>query len=74
MEKKWSKNYPVIAKTIYDRGLKIDYVARSAGLTYRQLYGRLINEIDFELPVMRAISKTLDKSMDELFNAKNFAA
>jgi hypothetical protein len=72
MKKQWSKNYPGFAKAIKDRGLKISHVAQSAGLTYRQLYGRLTNEIDFELPIMRKYSKVFGESMDVLFNDKNF--
>jgi predicted transcriptional regulator len=67
---KWEKNYPRLSKEIDDSGLKIAHVAKSAGLAYGQLYRRLTNEIDFELPVMRKISKLLGISMDALFNDK----
>lgn len=70
MKAKWQNMYPNIAETIDDSGLKIDHVAKSVGLTYRQLYGRLTGEIDFELTVMRKMSLRLGKSMDYLFNSK----
>jgi hypothetical protein len=72
MKNKWEKNYPNISKEVEAKGIKLLYLASSAGLTYRQLYGRLTNEIEFELPVMRKISKVLGKTMDHLFNDKNF--
>jgi len=72
LKNKWARNYPNISKEVEAKGLKLAFLAGAAGLTYRQLYGRLRNEIDFELPVMRKISKTLGKSMDYLFNEKNF--
>jgi DNA-binding phage protein len=68
--KKWEMNYPSFAKAVEDSGLKIVHIAKSAGLTYRQLYGRLTNETDFELPVMRKLSKTFGITMDGLFNDK----
>lgn len=74
MDNKWAKNFPVIEKAIKENGLKIDHVARKSGLTYRQLYGRLTLEIDFELPVMRKISEILCMSMDELFNDKKICS
>ena len=67
---KWESNYPSFAKAVENSGLKIAHVAKSAGLTYRQLYGRLTNETDFELPVMRKLSKTFGTTMDILFNEK----
>lgn len=70
--KKWEENYPKIATAIRESGLKISAVAKSVGLTYRQLYGRLTNECTFELPVMRKMSQKLGLSMDDLFNDKNF--
>lgn len=70
--KKWEANYPQIAKAIEESGFKISAVAKSVGLTYRQLYGRLTNECEFELPVMRKLSAKLGMSMDTLFNEKNF--
>lgn len=70
--KKWEENYPKIAAAIQESGLKISAVAKSVGLTYRQLYGRLTNECTFELPVMRKMSQKLGLSMDDLFNDKNF--
>ena len=73
MTNKWKKNYPNLAKAINDRGLKITHVAKSAGLTYRQLYGRLTNEIDFELPVMRKLASIFDDNMDRLFNDKKIS-
>ena len=44
----WKENYPVLAKAADESGYKIAHIAKSAGLTYRQLWGRLTNEIDFE--------------------------
>ena len=72
MKTKWKKNYPNFAKTIEDRGLKLGHVAKQSGLTYRQLYGRLTNEIDFELRIMRKLSNNLGESIDYLFNEKIF--
>jgi hypothetical protein len=65
---KWEKNYPNISKTVKSKGLKLEYVAGYAGLTYRQLYIRLVDQVDFELPVMRRISQLLGESMEYLFN------
>jgi len=67
---KWEKNYPRISKEVEDSGLKLVHIAKQAGLEYGQLYRRLTNEIDFELPVMRKVSKVLGVSMDALFNDK----
>lgn len=67
---KWEKNYPRISKEIDDSGLKVAHVAKSAGLTYGQLYRRLTNEIEFELPAMRKLSKVFGVTMDALFNDK----
>jgi hypothetical protein len=65
---KWEEKYPNISKTVKSKGLKLDYVAGYAGLTYRQLWWRLVDNKDFELPIMRKISKLLGESMDFLFN------
>jgi transcriptional regulator with XRE-family HTH domain len=65
---KWKENYPNFSETVKSKGLKLDYVAGSAGLTYHQLYRRLTNKRDFELPVMRKIANILGVSMDYLFN------
>jgi len=65
---KWEKIYPNISKSVKSKGLKLDYVAGYAGLTYTQLYKRLVNSTDFELPVMRKISQLLGESMEFLFN------
>lgn len=67
---KWEKNYPRISKEIEDNGLKVAHVAKKAGLTYGQLYRRLTNEIEFELSVMRKMSKDFGVTMDNLFNDK----
>jgi transketolase C-terminal domain/subunit len=67
---KWEKNYPQISKEIDDGGLKVAHVAKSAGLTYGQLYARLTNKIDFELPIMRKLSRFFGVTMDNLFNDK----
>jgi hypothetical protein len=71
MRGKWKNNYPNIAKAVEESGLKLEHVAKSSGLTYRQLYGRLTDEIEFELPVMRKLSDKLGKSMDYLFNVSS---
>ena len=70
MTKQWEINYPTFAKTLAESGLKKAHVAKSAGLTYRQLYGRLTNLVDFELPEMRKLSKVFGMTMDALFNDK----
>lgn len=70
---KWEKNYPNLAKAIDDRGIKLTFVAKSAGLSYRQLYGRLTNETDFELPVMRKLANVFGDNMDRLFNDKKIS-
>jgi len=67
---KWEKNYPKISKAIDDSGLKVAHIAKSTGLTYGQLYRRLTNEIEFELPVMRKMSKLFGTTMDALFGDK----
>lgn len=73
MTPKWKSNYPNIAAEIDNNGLKIEFVAKSVGLTYRNLYGRLTNEIEFELPVMRKLSEKFGKSLDYLFNDKKIS-
>jgi len=70
---KWQKNYPNIAQAVEDSGLKLEHVAKSTGLTYRQLYGRLTNVTEFELSVMRKFSAKFGKSMDYLFNDKKIS-
>lgn len=67
MKNKWEKNYPNFAKTVEKRGLKLEFIAGSAGLTYGQLYRRLTNASDFELPVMKKLAKNLGETMDYLF-------
>jgi hypothetical protein len=67
---KWEKNYPRISKEVDDSGLKLIHIAKSVGLDYGQLYRRLTNEIDFELPVMRKMSRLFGVTMDILFNDK----
>jgi hypothetical protein len=66
-ENKWENRFPNISETVEKKGLKLSFIAGQAGLKYDSLYARLAGRTDFELPVMKKISRVLGESMDYLF-------
>ena len=65
--KKTVQLFPNLIETIKERGLTIQSTAKSVGLTYRQLYGRLTGEIEFQLSEAIKLSKKLGVTTDYLF-------
>ncbi|MDD4877353.1 MAG: hypothetical protein PHQ86_09595 [Dehalococcoidales bacterium] len=64
---KWESNFPNLSKTIINRGLKLEFLAGTAGLTYNQLWRRLSLVVEFGRKEMQKIADVLNESMDYLF-------